>query len=345
MEVVVCQSGAAALQQIRAERYDLVFMDHMMPEMDGMEVVAKIREWGGEDPYYAMLPIVALTANAVSGTKEMFLANGFNDFLSKPIDAVRLNSILEQWLPKEKQIDGAGESMEAEGRQEEESQGERVQGESQAVSQGEGVQGESQSEDGDGSLTIDRLDTRKGIALMGGSIPNYLKTLAVFHKDALEKMQEMSLSLETGDIPLYTIYVHALKSAAVSIGADSLADAAQGLEMAGKRGDAEFIYSHNEGFFQDLRGLLPAIQTAVTEVREGGQAGDTDREALKAALAGLREALDAFDSAQIKKAVSNLQRFSEMADMGDNVGDILQNVLIGEYEAAMALSELCMLES
>ena len=98
MQVDLCTSGAEAIEMVKANNYDLVFMDHMMPDMDGVEATKIIRE------IYANLPIIALTANAVSGVKEMFFSNGFNDFLSKPIDTINLNSILEKWLPKEKQI-------------------------------------------------------------------------------------------------------------------------------------------------------------------------------------------------------------------------------------------------
>ncbi|GBU23492.1 sensor kinase [Fibrobacteria bacterium R8-3-H12] len=98
MQIDTCLSGIEAIEKIKADNYDLVFMDHMMPEMDGIEATKIIRET------HANLPIVALTANAVSGTREMFLSNGFNDFLSKPIDIVKLNSILEKWIPKEKQV-------------------------------------------------------------------------------------------------------------------------------------------------------------------------------------------------------------------------------------------------
>jgi signal transduction histidine kinase/CheY-like chemotaxis protein/HPt (histidine-containing phosphotransfer) domain-containing protein len=96
MRVDLCLSGAEAIKAVKANSYDLVFMDHMMPEMDGVEATKCIRE-------FSDVPIIALTANAVSGTKEMFLSNGFNDFLSKPINTVKLNAILEKWVPKEKQ--------------------------------------------------------------------------------------------------------------------------------------------------------------------------------------------------------------------------------------------------
>jgi len=104
MHVDLCDNGEEAIEMVRAMQYDLVFMDHMMPEMDGVEAVKRIRELGADNNYYADLPIIALTANAVSGAKEMFLKYGFSDFLSKPIDTINLNSILEKWLPKQKKI-------------------------------------------------------------------------------------------------------------------------------------------------------------------------------------------------------------------------------------------------
>ena len=103
MRVDTCKSGIAAIEAMRSKDYDLVLMDHRMPEMDGVEATRHIRVMGAGDPYYKNVPIVALTANAVSGTREMFLENGFDDFLSKPIDTVELNAILEQWIPGSKQ--------------------------------------------------------------------------------------------------------------------------------------------------------------------------------------------------------------------------------------------------
>ena len=104
MQVTMCKSGPMAIEAIKANRYDIVFMDHLMPGMDGVETTEHIRRLGVEDGYFADVPIVALTANAVHGMHEFFLENGFSDFMSKPVDVVKLNSILEKWIPKEKQI-------------------------------------------------------------------------------------------------------------------------------------------------------------------------------------------------------------------------------------------------
>jgi signal transduction histidine kinase/CheY-like chemotaxis protein len=90
-------NGAQALEFVQKKDYDIIFMDHMMPEMDGVEATRRIRELGGK---YESIPIIALTANAVSGAREMFLTSGFNGFLSKPIDSQKLADCLLKWLPE-----------------------------------------------------------------------------------------------------------------------------------------------------------------------------------------------------------------------------------------------------
>ncbi|MCL2557571.1 MAG: response regulator [Treponema sp.] len=104
MQMSLCKSGEMALDALKVNRYDIVFMDHLMPGLDGVETTARIRAMGEGDGYFARLPIVALTANAVSGMCEYFMENGFSDFMSKPVDVVKLNSVLEKWIPKEKRL-------------------------------------------------------------------------------------------------------------------------------------------------------------------------------------------------------------------------------------------------
>jgi len=101
LQIDTAKSGHEAIEKIKYNVYDLVFMDHdhMMPEMDGMKTTRKIRRLKGG---YKKLPIVALTANTVVGMEEMFLANGFNGFMSKPIDLLEMDKILKQWLSPEK---------------------------------------------------------------------------------------------------------------------------------------------------------------------------------------------------------------------------------------------------
>jgi len=102
VEVTLCTSGNEAIEHVLATDFDLVFMDHMMPNMNGLEAVKIIRELN--EGAYAKLPIVALTANAIVGAREMFLESSLDDFISKPIDVDKLALVLSRWIPKEKQI-------------------------------------------------------------------------------------------------------------------------------------------------------------------------------------------------------------------------------------------------
>lgn len=99
MQVLTADSGRAAISMLRSKDIDIVFMDHMMPEMDGVEATKEIR--GMEDRYYKNVPIIALTANAVNGVRDMYIESGFDDFIAKPIELSALDRVLKMWLPKE----------------------------------------------------------------------------------------------------------------------------------------------------------------------------------------------------------------------------------------------------
>jgi len=299
MQIDLCLGGFAAIEAIKKIFYDLVLMDHMMPEMDGIETTKLIREMGREDSHYAKLPIIALTANAISGTKEMFLSNGFNDFLSKPIDTIKLNAVLAKWLPKEKQEKSEAKAADA---------------------------GDSETE-----IEIAGVDIKKGISMIGGTLESYIQILAIFYKDGLQKIDEIRNSLKTGNYQLYTIYVHALKSALANIGASELSESAKALEFAGRHEDIAFINSNNAQFLVNFEAILKDISKIMAKRKEGEN--NIDFELLRSELNGLKEALESMNSSTIDKIVDGLQEFSQY----DGVENILQNVLIGEYDGAAAM--------
>jgi CheY-like chemotaxis protein len=310
MQIDLCQSGTEAIEAVSKNRYDLVFMDHMMPEMNGIEATKLIREMGNENPHYVNLPIVALTANAVSGAKEMFLSNDFNDFLSKPIDIIKLNTILGKWLPKEKQ--------------------EKINEKAKVTDAG----------DDDSEIMkieIEGIDIRKGISMTGGKFKSYLQTLAVFHKDGIQKIEEIKECLKTDNYSLYATYAHALKSALTSIGASELSENARALEMAGKQENAAFISSNNAQFLKNLETLLDNLGNALSTGGKGEQKNPVDFKFLRNELNILKEALKVFNSVAIDKATNNLQKFVQADDIGTKVQNILQNILIGEYDDAVVM--------
>jgi signal transduction histidine kinase/CheY-like chemotaxis protein/HPt (histidine-containing phosphotransfer) domain-containing protein len=299
MQMDLCLSGATAIEAVKKYTYDLVLMDHMMPQMDGIEATKLIREMG-----YMELPIIALTANAISGIKEMFLSNGFNDFLSKPIDTIKLNAVLAKWLPKEKQ-----EKLDA-----------------KATDDGNSEEAE---------IKIAGVDIKQGILLTGGTLKGYMQILAVFLKDGLQKIDEIRKCLETGNYPLYVTYVHALKSALASIGASELSESAKALEFAGKQKDIAFIASNNSQFLVNFEVILSDIE----KVLANGKAKENavDFELLRNELNSLKEALKLLDFAATDKIVDRLREFSKADGVGDSIENILRSILVGEYDEAVAM--------
>ena len=309
MRVDLRLSGAEAIEAARANRYDLILMDHMMPEMDGIEAVRRIRALDACGGYYANAPIAALTANAVSGMKEMFLENGFNDFLSKPIDTVKLNAVLAAWIPKEKQMKITDRSESA----------------ADAAAGGSGG----------ADINIKGLDVKKGVAVAGGNAERYKQILSVFRNDGIQKLNEIRACLKIDNLPLYVTYVHALKSAAANVGATELSEMAKALEAAGNQNELAFIQQREPEFMSKLISLVRDIDVFFeTNKREEISA---DMAALKTALAELEEAVGSINPRAIKAAVKNLRPFAQAADVGGAVENILQHTLVGEYEEAVSL--------
>ena len=304
----LCKSGLEAIRAVKNKHYDVILMDHMMPEMDGVETVAYIRAMSDEDVYYKIVPIIALTANAVIGTKEMLLDNGFDDFLGKPIDTIKLNSVLQRWIPAEKQI----------------------------LSAKEPIQSRTDSgRDPAGGLKIADVDVGKGVALVGGSLENYLDVLSTFHKDGMEKTVDIKKCMETDDMALYTVNIHALKSVLLNIGAGRLSGLAKELETAGRQEDYTFIRTNHDAFMTDFEALLGNISEVIS--KPGAPDDPPDMALLLSELAAMKEALALVDSELVKKASGSLREHVKAAGIGSMIETILQSVFVGEYEEAETL--------
>ena len=309
MKTDLCVSGAEAIEAIKSKDYDVVLMDHMMPEMDGVEVTRLIRAMGDEDEYYKHVPIIALTANAVSGMEEMFLENGFDDFLAKPIDTVKLNTILGKWIRKEKQ---------------------------KSIS-------ENKDPAADTIITvqIEGLNVNKGVQMLGGKTDLYCQTLDVFQEDGLEKINEINEYLKTDNLPLYINCVHALKSALAYIGADELSETAKTLEMAGRSNDLEFINVNNGNFIIKLQKLLDNISGAMSSHSSNGVMDPPliKQEHFKAEIANLKIAIDNMDSGVIDRTIDTLLKSARSDDVKTIVKNISRHILMAEYDEAAALTD------
>ncbi|MCL2071704.1 MAG: ATP-binding protein [Oscillospiraceae bacterium] len=313
MMIDLCKSGKEAIELVQSRDYDIVFMDHMMPEMDGVEATSRIRSLksdtkkGRARNYYKKLPFVALTANAISGMKEMFLKNGFDDFLAKPIDVNILDTIIERWLPDDKK---------------------------------ENVVASENADGGLPSFKIEGVDVGTGIYMTGGDANNYLKTLSIFRDDGLEKIDVIRKCVEADDFQLYATHVHALKSASGSIGAAKVSNLARSLEVAAKNDDREFVAKNTERFLEELTMLLESIKLAVQSmsVVKKESDGELDVEFVTEQAAILRQAIDVFDMERVDSVITVLRAKSDEAT--DRILDeISNNILICEYDRVIELTE------
>jgi CheY-like chemotaxis protein len=305
MQIDLCSSGADAIEAMLTKHYDLVFMDHMMPGMDGLEAVQRIRAMALRDSHYADIPIIALTANAVTGTKEMFMENGFNDFLSKPIDTATLNSILEKWIPKDKQIH-TSEML------------------------------RTQINETDGELVIHGVDIKKGISQTGNSLDDYRNALIIFCKDGIDKIGEIQACLENNDIKLFSTYIHAIKSISASIGADALSSYAKNLEVAGLSDDTDFIFTHTPVFLIEFEKMINNIKEALLRERStSDHTASIDKDSLITDLIKLQAALDNYNIPAINEISKNLSKLTNDPDIGESISEILHLKLAGRYDEAV----------
>jgi signal transduction histidine kinase/DNA-binding NarL/FixJ family response regulator/HPt (histidine-containing phosphotransfer) domain-containing protein len=299
LQVDMVLRGQEAVERIRAEevRYDLVFMDHMMPEMDGIEAVRIIRNEIGS-PYARQVAIIALTANAVEGNREMFLGNGFSDFISKPIDIKHLDIVLNRWI-RDKQSDAT--LQEAENRN-------LSRPERQSKISGGQV-------DAEGVWLLDHpvegMDFGAAMLLYGNSGAAYIPVLKSFVIHTPRLLERMDSHLESS-LPDYAIEAHGLKGTCNAICAGAAAKLAREMEFASKEGRLDLVrQKHGElrgkamELTERLHGLLEEWEARQPEEEEKDRRPKPDREL----LARLSAASGEFSSNDTEEILEELERY------------------------------------
>ena len=222
MQFITASSAKEAYTLLKSKDVDIVLMDHMMPETDGVEATSVIRSM--DDEYYQKLPIIALSANAVSGARKMFLEAGFNDFIAKPIELTTLDRVLKKWIKPELICPPVRSVM---------------------------VGGRRKSDREGGTAVRGRLiSVNLGLNYTGGNEDAYLEILKEFIIRLPEKAAYIQSLYEKKDWGNYIIETHSLKSAALSIGSRTLSDAAKEMESAGRAEDYEKIDTGNPVFMR-----------------------------------------------------------------------------------------------
>lgn len=294
MSVLKAESGRKAIELCERKEFDLIFLDHMMPEMDGVETLKRLRKTYADT---GRVPtVIAFTANAVSGAREMFLREGFDEFISKPIERVELERILRKVLPsssfryvdeeERKTLNTSEEAKAAE------SLGDKI----------DRLEGEE-------------LRTASGIQYCSGDREFYVELLTKFATDQRKKAAEIHGFYQKEDWKNYQILVHALKSTAKMVGADPLSALAKQMETAAKNGDSDYIQKNHEELLERYEQLALHMK----DVLELEKDTDTEavventveisREELLLRLKAMRQSLDTYEADKAEEMAVKMENY------------------------------------
>lgn len=304
MEVKTADSGMKAIEICEKEDFDLIFLDHMMPEMDGVETLKRLRKIHKDTE--RALTVIAFTANAVSGAREMFLREGFDEFVSKPIEYLELERVLRKLLPKSSILfvdEAYAKNNKAE-------QMEQADIEEDKITR----------------LAHAGFNTRAGMQYCRGDKEFYEELLERFAQDAQRKADEIDDSYEKEDFGNYRIMVHSLKSSAKMVGADTLSELARNAEEAAKNNDTAYTKAHHKELLEKYHEVVLCIlevsnsaeYASMLTIQEN--AAEITGDALITQLKELRKCLDTFEE---DRAEALILEMSAGVYQGVSVGQLL----------------------
>ncbi len=309
MKIDRAVSGKAAIEKVGKFHYDIIFMDHMMPELDGVETTHIIRRFYKD---YENVPIIALTANAVEGTKEMFCREGMNDFVPKPIELRMLVSKVKSWLPPEK------------------------------IRKVHGTVGVQKKSEGSGDVTVGDLNVAFALQFLGNE-ELFWTILKVYYKSIEKKSKRIKELEEQENWEDYTIEVHALKSSSRQIGATSLSEKAAALEKAGNARDAVFIHRRTDEMLEQYVAYLPVLEPFCSdkkkeEKKEEGGGRPLPKDVRIQAFADMRGAIDELDMDQMGEVIASMEAYTypdRQKELFARLKEAVEDVDVDACEAVM----------
>lgn len=347
IKVVMALGGQEGLNKLSSMEYDCVFLDHMMPDMDGVETLHRIRQKPGA--YFQTLPVIAFTANAIGGAREMFMEEGFDDFIAKPIELSVLERMLQRYIPKQKQVE-----VERQVQEEKTYSGDDM---TRAVTDsalsGMDVQteqppaGVSPEAEGLEALTRAGINISQGISYCGDR-EGLREIIAMYHAQGAGRSSQLKQLFEEQNWKNYAITAHALKSNSRGIGANDLAELAFGMEMAGKENRIEYILEHHAEFMKKHEELLAALADNSFIYPDGYHAPELQTEAavqeigseqLKEQFMVLREKLDNFENEGVEEILNQLTPY---AYQGANLSEMTAKIrqYVEEFDFLEAINVL-----
>jgi signal transduction histidine kinase/CheY-like chemotaxis protein/HPt (histidine-containing phosphotransfer) domain-containing protein/HAMP domain-containing protein len=333
LKIETAKSGFEAIKNLESgTKYDIIFMDHMMPSMDGIETTTIIRR----NLKYTD-PIVALTADAVTGRSEMFLANGFDAFISKPIKTRFLNDILNKYI-RDKQ---PPEVIEAARLQYKNLKKETTGLPANTATAGIAADPVNSDPVLEELSRTAELNVRAGLSYIGESKENYFGILRFFSDKCDSYIEELDRTMKEETWQDYAIKVHALKGVLANIGMERLSQWAAKLEKASKAGDDESLAMCREEtlpFSADLSKFRDKLRhTSLFAAPSGTEKGKKpgDMQFLKEQIGLLKEACTSYSFGDTKKIIAALGEYEWDGETGKELENIRQFVVSLDYEKAL----------
>jgi len=314
MEIDCAIGGQEAIDSIRSEevRYDAIFMDHMMPGLDGIETTRIIREEIGTE-YAKNVPIIALTANAISGNETLFLSKGFQAFIPKPIEVTLLDKVIRQYV-RDKSKEDTGIETDKE-------------------TDNESILSEKRIFKG---IDIPGLDISAGVKRFGDDEEEYLSMLRSYADNTaplLEKIQ----TPDKDTLSDYAIIVHGIKGSSRGIGAGPVGDFAEQMEKAAKAGSYDYVIENNDGLITSVDNLIKDIQALLKNNDEANpkpQKTKIDEEMISKLITACKH----FDMDGVDEVMAAITSFQYEAD-GDLAAWLTEKVKqmnLGEIAAKLS---------
>lgn len=287
--VDTASSGNEAIELCRKKKYHLIFMDQMMPEMDGVETMKQIR---AENQYYAAggeSKIIVLTADAISGARKQLMEKGFDEYLGKPMNLKQIERLLVRFLPPEKI------EIQITDKKKDDSQKAKT----EDINYIKGV--------------LSGVEIEKGISNCGEDVSDYLKVLKIAYDYGEKQLEELERMQKQQDYENYTIKIHSMKSTTMNMGAVELSNMAKAQEMAGREGNYSYIDEHMKPFLAEYRILLGKIEEVLRHydmIEEASQEMEClEEEMVLRILQSIYQSVDNFDFSKVFEILEEVKKY------------------------------------
>ena len=279
MQIDTAESGQKCLNLCENNKYDIIFLDHRMPNKDGVETLKELKAMEGNPNHDT--PVICLTANALSGARQEYIDAGFDDYLTKPIDPDKLEECIIEYLPDEL-IEKVME--------------EQTQPQQSCIPAF--------------IYDIEELNIEEGRKHFP-SDEMYMDMLKIYANTVFENVENIKALWDAKDIPALAIKVHAIKSSTRSIGGTELGELAQKLETAGDNNDMDTLNAHMDEFIAAVSKLGGKLESLASKQKiDESSLPPMTQEELEKCYSRIRDCLDSFDTDSIEEIITNISKHS-----------------------------------